>query len=82
MEMVLGMWQKIYSSWSWGQPFFMLGSIVFIYCLLVQRNMVQGWDMMSSRPTFCSARKEWHGLEIPKGTVIEVECVPELVGEV
>lgn len=44
--------------------------------------MVHGWDMMSSQPTFSPPRKEWNGLEIPKGTVIEVECVPELVGEV
>ncbi len=38
--------------------------------------------MMSTRPTFMQARKEWRGLELPKGTVIEVECVPELTGEV
>jgi len=26
--------------------------------------------------------KDWRGLELPRGTIIEVECLPELCGEV
>ena len=37
--------------------------------------------MRGEKPAF-SQLKEYQGLELPKGTVIEVECVQELTGEV
>lgn len=37
--------------------------------------------MRGKKATF-SQRKEYQGLELPKGTVIEVESVQELTGEV
>lgn len=44
--------------------------------------MVYAWDMMGSKPSFTPKVKELNGLELPKGTVLEVEFVPELQGEV
>lgn len=49
--------------------------------LLLQRNAVDAWDMKGARPVF-SSKRELQGLELPKGTVIEVELVQELQGEV
>ena len=49
--------------------------------LLLQRNAVDAWDMKGARPAF-SQKRELQGLELPKGTVIEVELVQELQGEV
>lgn len=49
--------------------------------LLLQRNTVHAWDMKGPRPVF-SSKRELQGLELPKGTVIEVELVEELQGEV
>lgn len=37
--------------------------------------------MKGTRPVF-SQKRELQGLELPKGTIIEVELVPELQGEV
>ena len=47
---------------------------------LLQRNRIHAWDMRG-RPSF-SARREFNTLELPRGTVLEVELVPELTGEV
>ena len=46
--------------------------------------MVYAWDMKGStcKPSFTPKVKELNGLELPKGTVLEVEFVPELRGEV
>ena len=46
--------------------------------------MVYAWDMKGStcKPSFTPKVKELNGLELPKGTVLEVEFVPELQGEV
>ena len=49
--------------------------------LLLQRNTVDAWDMKGAKPVF-SSKRELQGLELPKGTVIEVELVEELQGEV
>ena len=38
--------------------------------------------MKGNKPTFTPKPKELNGLEIPKGTVLEVEFVQELQGEV
>lgn len=40
------------------------------------------WDMKGSKPSFAPKMKELNGLELPKGTVLEVEFVHELQGEV
>ena len=48
----------------------------------MQRNMVYAWDMKGIKPTFAPKVKELNGLELPKGTVLEVEFVQELQGEV
>ena len=40
------------------------------------------WDMKGSKPSFVPKMKELNGLELPKGTVLEVEFVHELQGEV
>ena len=50
-------------------------------CISLQRNMVYTWDM-KGKPTFSPRVKELNGLELPKGTVLEVELVQELQGEV
>lgn len=39
------------------------------------------WDMKGSKSSF-SARHELQGVELPKGTIIEIEIVNELQGEV
>ena len=57
------------------------GRVVNIY-LLIQRNMVYAWDMKGSKPSFAPKPKEFNGLELPQGTVLEVELVQELQGEV
>lgn len=44
--------------------------------------MVYAWDMKGSKPLFGPKVKELSGLELPKGTVLEVEFVHELQGEV
>ena len=44
--------------------------------------MVMGWDMISAKPNFSPPRKDWSNLELPRGTIIEVECFSELCGEV
>ena len=44
--------------------------------------MVYAWDMKGSKPLFAPKMKELNGLELPKGTVLEVEFVHELQGEV
>jgi hypothetical protein len=44
--------------------------------------MVYAWDMKGSKPSFAPKMKELNGLELPKGTVLEVEFVHELQGEV
>ena len=38
--------------------------------------------MKGNKPTFAPKPKELNGLELPKGTVLEVEFVQELQGEV
>ena len=38
------------------------------------------WDPNSALSF--SAKRELHGLELPKGTVLEIEVVNELLGEV
>lgn len=43
--------------------------------------MVYAWDM-KGKPTFTMKPKELNGLELPKGTILEVEFVQELQGEV
>lgn len=48
---------------------------------LLQRNKVHAWDMHGSKAVF-STKRELRGLELPKGTVIEVELINELQGEV
>lgn len=45
-----------------------------------QRGEVSAWDMKGT-PSF-TARRELQGLELPKGTVLEVEVVSEMIGEV
>lgn len=47
-----------------------------------QRNGVHAWDMKGNKPTFALKPKELNGVELPKGTVLEVEFVQELQGEV
>ena len=44
--------------------------------------MVYAWDMKGHKPLFTLKAKELNGLELPKGTVLEVEFVHELQGEV
>lgn len=44
--------------------------------------MVCAWDMKGSKSSFTTKTKELNGLELPKGTVLEVEFVQELQGEV
>ena len=44
--------------------------------------MVYAWDMKGNKPLFAPKVKELNGLELPKGTVLEVEFVHELQGEV
>ena len=44
--------------------------------------MVYAWDMKGNKPSFMAKPKELNGLELPKGTVLEVEFVQELKGEV
>ena len=39
------------------------------------------WDMTNEKPSF-SIRREFYGLELPEGTILEIEIVQELVGEV
>ena len=51
-------------------------------CLLPsQRNTVRCWYMTGQKPSF-TANREITNLELPKGTVIEIELVTERVGEV
>jgi cap1 methyltransferase len=44
------------------------------------RNQVFGWEMRGDRPDF-SLRRDLSDLELPRGTVLEVELVQELQGE-
>ena len=48
---------------------------------IFQRDNVYAWDMSGSVPSF-SIKGELHGLELPKGTLLEIEIVHELQGEV
>ena len=43
--------------------------------------MVYAWDMKSVKPSFTTYR-ELTTLELPKGTVLEIELVYEMTGEV
>ena len=46
-----------------------------------QRNQVCGWEMRGHRPEF-HLRNDLSNLELPRGTVLEVEYAQELEGEV
>ena len=48
---------------------------------VLQRNQVCGWEMRGDRPEF-SRRAELSQLELPRGTVLEIEYVQEMEGEV
>lgn len=50
-------------------------------CLLIQRNELYVWDISSDKPHFV-AKRDLYGLELPKGTVLELELVQEYIGEV
>lgn len=39
------------------------------------------WDMESIKPSF-TAKKDFKGLELPERTILEIEVVEELQGEV
>lgn len=51
------------------------------YSCTFQKNALYMWDIGSSTPSFVNKR-EIQGLELPKGTVLEIEILPELHGEV
>ncbi len=44
--------------------------------------MVHAWDMKSNTVTPVFTQGRFSGLELPKGTILEVELVEELQGEV
>ena len=51
------------------------------YCeQIAQRDNVYFWDVSGSSPSF-SLKSEIRGLELPRGTVLEIEIVHELQGE-
>ena len=50
--------------------------------MCAQRNMVLAWEMKGTKPSFSPKAKEFNGLELPQGTILEVEVVHELQGEV
>ena len=56
--------------------------VTLLCCLLPsQRITVRCWDMTGQEPSF-TANREITNLELPKGTVIEIELFTERVGEV
>ena len=44
--------------------------------------MVYVWDMKGVKPSFTPHNHKLTTLELPKGTVLEIELVPEMTGEV
>lgn len=46
-----------------------------------QRGNIHTWDMGGTRPSF-GVKRDLQGLELPKGTVLEIEILQELQGEV
>ena len=55
--------------------------LLVMYGCFFQRDNVYVWDMSGSVPTF-SLKGDIRGLELPKGTILEIEIVHELKGEV
>ena len=49
---------------------------------LYQRNRVWGWEMKGGDKPVFTQRSEMTQLELPPGTVLEVELAQELEGEV
>ena len=54
-----------------------ISSFIFIFS---QRNQIHFWDMRGQRVSL-SPRHEFQ-IELPKGTILEVEIIPEMTEEV